>query len=259
VYVTADDGARIYVEAAPDNGKPPLLFSNSLGTNLHMWDAQMAPFSEHFRIIRHDSRGHGRSDAPKGPYSIDRLGRDTVSVLNGVGVKKAYFCGLSKGGMIGQWLGANAPDRVERLVLCNTAAHMPGEDLWNTRIEIVTKAGMGPLAEGVVERWLTKPFREANPGEAARIVAMLLATPPLGYAASCAAVRDMDQRESNKTIKAPTLIVAGDKDPATPPERGQQIHEQVAGSKIVVLNASHLSNIEATKAFNQVVLDFLTR
>jgi 3-oxoadipate enol-lactonase len=259
VYVTADDGARIHVEAAPDNGKPPLLFSNSLGTNLHMWDAQMAPFSEHFRIVRYDSRGHGRSDAPKGPYAIDRLGRDALAVMNGVGMKKAYFCGLSKGGMVGQWLGAHAPDRVERLVLCNTAAHIPAPDLWNQRIEIVTKAGMGPLAEGIVERWLTKPFREANAGETTRITSMVLATPPLGYAACCTAIRDMDQRESDRTIKAPTLVVIGDKDPATPPDRGQQIHELVAGSKIVALNAAHLSNIEATKAFNQVVLDFLTR
>ena len=109
MHVTTDDGARIYVEAAPDNGKPPILFSNSLGTNLHMWDAQMEPFGEHFRIIRYDSRGHGRSDAPKGPYTVERLGRDAVAVLNAVGVKKTYFCGLSKGGMVGQWLGAHAP------------------------------------------------------------------------------------------------------------------------------------------------------
>lgn len=257
MFVKADDGTRLHVEPAPDNGKPALILSNSLGTNLHMWDAQIAPFSDHFRVIRYDSRGHGRSDAPKGPYSIERLGRDAVSVMNGVGVRKASFCGLSKGGMVGQWLGAHAPERIERLVVCNTAAHMPAQDLWNQRIDIVTKNGMGPLAEGIVDRWLTKPFREANAKETARIVSMVLATPPVGYAACCAAIRDMDQREADKTITAPTLIVIGDKDPATPPDRGQQIHELVPGSKVAVLNAAHLSNVEATKAFNQVVLDFL--
>jgi 3-oxoadipate enol-lactonase len=224
-----------------------------------MWDAQMAPFSEHFRIIRYDSRGHGRSDAPKGPYAIERLGRDAVAVLNGVGIRKTFFCGLSKGGMVGQWLGAHAPDRVERLALCNTAAHIPAPDLWNQRIEIVTKNGMGPLAEGIVDRWLTGPFREGNADETARITAMVLATPPLGYAACCAAIRDMDQRDSDRTISAPTLIVIGDKDPATPPDRGQQIHELVPGSEIVTLDAAHLSNIEATKAFNKAVLTFLAR
>ncbi len=259
MFVTMDDGARIHVEALPENGKPTLLFSNSLGTNLHMWDAQMAPFAERFRILRYDSRGHGRSDAPKGPYTVERLGRDAVAVLDGVDIDKTYFCGLSKGGMVGQWLGAHAPDRVERLALCNTAAHIPAADLWNQRIEIVTRNGMAPLAEGIVDRWLTNDFRESHPDETARITRMVLATSALGYAACCAAIRDMDQRESDKTIRAPTLIVIGDKDPATPPDRGQQIHELVPGSEIVTLDAAHLSNIEQTKAFNKAVLDFLTR
>jgi 3-oxoadipate enol-lactonase len=258
MHVTTDDGTRIYVEAAPDNGKPPLVFSNSLGTNLHMWDAQMAAFGEHFRVIRYDSRGHGRSDAPKGPYSIERLGRDALAVFDALGLKRTSFCGLSKGGMVGQWLGAHSPQRLERLVVSNTAAHMPALDLWNQRIEIATTRGMAPLAKGIVERWFTPEFRAANPAEVERITNMVLATPPLGYAACCVAIRDMDQREAIRSIAVPTLVVVGEKDPATPPDRGEEIHRLVAGSRLARIDASHLSNIEKTDAFNRTVLAFLT-
>jgi 3-oxoadipate enol-lactonase len=259
MHVTTDDGARIYVEAAPDNGKPPLVFSNSLGTNLHMWDAQMAAFGGHFRVIRYDSRGHGRSDAPKGPYSIERLGRDALAVFDALGLKRTSFCGLSKGGMVGQWLGAHAPDRLERLVVSNTAAHIPAPDLWNQRIETATHKGMAPLAKGIIERWFSPEFRAANPAEVERVTNMVLATPPLGYAACCGAIRDMDQREAIKGITLPTLVVIGEKDPATPPDRGQEIHKLIAGSEVALLDAAHLSNIEKTDDFNRAVLGFLTR
>jgi 3-oxoadipate enol-lactonase len=259
MYIATDDGARIHVETAPDNGKPPLVFSNSLGTNLHMWDAQMPAFGEHFRVIRYDSRGHGRSDPPKGPYSIERLGRDALAVFDGLGIKRAYFCGLSKGGMVGQWLGANASDRIERLVVSNTAAYIPAPDLWNQRIEIATNKGMGALAKGIIERWFTPEVRANDPGEVGRVNAMLLATPSLGYAACCFAIRDMDQREAIKGVTVPTLVVIGERDPATPPDRGQEIHQLIKGSKLALLDAAHLSNIEKTDAFNRAVLGFLTQ
>ncbi len=260
MFVTTDDGVQIYVEAEPDNGKPPLLFSNSLGTNLAMWDAQLEPFRESFRIIRYDSRGHGRSDAPAGHYTIERLGRDALAVLDALGIERTYFCGLSKGGMVGQWLGANAPERVVRMALCNTAAHVPVPDLWNHRIEVASSEGMEPLHDGIIERWFTEDFRKGNPGEVERVGAMVLSTPGIGYAACSAAIRDMDQREAIKAINVPTLVVVGEHDPATPPEAGRGIHELIDGSEFVVIEgAAHLSNIEQTEAFNRAVLGFLTR
>lgn len=260
MHVTMDDGVRIYVEAEPDNGKPPLLFSNSLGTNLGMWDAQVAPFGQSFRVIRYDSRGHGRSDAPDGHYSIERLGRDALAILDALEIESAYFCGLSKGGMVGQWLGANAPERIERMALCNTAAFTPTPDLWNHRIKVASSEGMEPLADGIIERWFTEDFRNNNSGEIERVGAMVLSTPGVGYAACSAAIRDMDQRESIKTIKVPTLVVAGASDPATPPTAGREIHERIDDSEFVVIEgAAHLSNIEQTDAFNRAVLGFLTR
>lgn len=259
MLVTMDDGAQIHVEAAEDSGKPSLLFSNSLGTNLHMWDAQMDTFGDVFRVVRYDSRGHGRSDAPEEFYSIERLGRDALAILDALGIERTYYCGLSKGGMVGQWLGVNAPDRVERMALCNTAAHIPLPDLWNQRIEVASNQGMAALADGIIERWFTKEFREGNPTEIERVGAMVLSTPGVGYAACCAAIRDMDQRDAITAITVPTLVVAGEKDPATPPERGREIHQLIAGSELALLDAAHLSNIEQTDEFNRVVLDFLTK
>jgi 3-oxoadipate enol-lactonase len=259
MFVTMDDGARIYVEAAPENGKPPLLFSNSLGTNLHMWDAQIDDFGRSFRIIRYDSRGHGRSDAPEGSYTIERLGRDALMVLDALGIERTYFCGLSKGGMVGQWLGANAPERIVRMAICNTAAHIPAPDLWNQRIEIALSKGMAPLRKGIIERWFTETFRESEPAEIDRVAEMVVTTPDVGYAACCAAIRDMDQREAIKTVTVPTLVVIGERDPATPPERGREIHGLIPGSRLAALDAAHLSNIEQTAAFNRTVIDFLTQ
>jgi 3-oxoadipate enol-lactonase len=259
MHVTMDDGARIYVEAEADNGKPPLLFSNSLGTDLHMWDAQMGPFGEAFRVIRYDSRGHGQSDLTEGLYTMDRLGRDALAVLDAFKIERTYYCGLSKGGMVGQWLGGNAPERIERMAVCNTAAYIPNPDLWNTRIEIATNKGMPALCDGIIERWFSEDFRKNNPAEIERVAAMVLATPGPGYAACCAAIRDMDQRETDKGISAPTLVVIGAKDPATPPEHGREIHSLIAGSQLVELDAAHLSNIEQTDAYNSAVLNFLTQ
>lgn len=260
MIVTTDDGARIHVEAEPDNGKSPLLFSNSLGTNLNMWDDQIEDFSKHFRIVRYDSRGHGRSDAPEELYSIERLGRDALAILDALEIDRAYFCGLSKGGMVGQWLGANAPERIERMALCSTAAHSPTPDLWNHRIQVASSEGMAPLADSIIERWFTEDFRQKNKAEVERVTGMVLTTPGAGYAGCSAAIRDMDQREAIKTITVPTLVVAGNADPATPPAAGREIHEAIEGSEFVVIeNAAHLSNIEQREAFNRGVLDFLTR
>lgn len=252
------NGTRLHYRFDGPEDAPVLLLSNSLGTDLSMWDGQVASFSRYFRLLRYDSRGHGRSAAPEGPYSIDTLGQDALGLLDAVGVSRAHFCGLSKGGMVGQWLAVNAPARIDRLVLCNTSAHLPPRSLWDERIAAVTEGGIEAVADGVIERWFTAGFRNAHDEDVARVRAMLLATNPAGYAACCAAIRDMDQRDSAPAITALTMIVVGAHDPATPPAHGRFLQHAIHGSRLATLDAAHLSNIEAAAAFNQAVVTFLT-
>ncbi|MGX1305513.1 3-oxoadipate enol-lactonase [Amorphus suaedae] len=256
--ITTDDGIALHVRRDGDPGKPAVLLSNSLGTDLTMWDDQVAPLVEHFHVVRYDVRGHGKSDAPAGDYTIDRLGKDAVAVLKGFGIEKAAFCGVSMGGMVGMWLGVHAPGRVTRLALCNTAAMMPPKDAWQQRIDTVLADGMAAIVDAVVARWFTEPFIENEPEKVARVRAMLLETAPAGYAGCCAAIRDMDQRSAISGIGRPTLVVAGADDPATPPARGEEIAAAIKGAELEILpDCAHLSNIEQTQLFNARVIPFL--
>ena len=250
------DGCPIHVEIEGPERAPALMLSNSLGTNLHMWDDQAAELATRFRLVRYDSRGHGRSGAPRGPYSIDRLGRDAIAVMDALGLKTVNWCGLSKGGMVGMWLGSNAPERISKLILSNTACHMPAADIWGQRITTARSQGMAPLVEGTLERWFTKGFRERAPQEVTRVRDMLLATPPEGYAACCEAIRDMDQRESIKRITAPTLIICGRHDPATNVEAAEAIRSRIPGSALTLLDAAHIANIEQPDDYTETVLGF---
>jgi 3-oxoadipate enol-lactonase len=222
-----------------------------------MWDAQVAPFTQHFRLVRYDRRGHGKSGVPKGPYTMERLGRDVLAVLDGLGVKKVNWCGLSMGGMVGQWLGANAPERVERLVLTNTSSFFPDKNGWNERLKLVEEKGIAAFAAPNMARWFTKGFLEREPQTVAGIQAMFAATPLEGYLACGAAVRDMDQRELLPRIKAPTLVIAGKHDGATPPEANEYISNHIPGAKFALVDAAHLSNIEQSEAYTKAVLAFL--
>jgi 3-oxoadipate enol-lactonase len=251
------EGARLYYQLEGHETAPVLMLSNSLGTALEMWDPQVRAFTMRYRLLRYDSRGHGRSAVTPGPYTIERLGRDALALVDALGLQRVMFCGLSKGGMVGQWLGANAPDRVEKLVLCNTSAHIGAPEVWNQRIETVQAMGMGAIVPGVIERWFTQPFRESAPEEVAKVRAMLEATDPEGYVAACAAVRDMDMRDAIRGIRAPTLVIAGYHDLSTPPEMAREIVDSVPGASMVTLDAAHLSNIEAQADFTKAVLDFL--
>ncbi len=257
--VTTGDGVKIHYEVEGRKDGPPLVFSNSLGTNLHMWDGQLdAATALGFRVIRYDQRGHGKSDVPTGEYALERLGADVIDMLDALDVERAMFCGLSMGGMTGIWLALNHPRRFTRMAQCNTAVWLPPPELWNERIRAVTHGGMEAVAEGVVERWFTLAFRQAEPGETDRVRAMILATKPAGYAGCCAAIREMDMRDFLGTIEAPTLIVIGAHDPATTPERGEYIVERIPGAQKAVLEAAHLSNVERCDDFNRAVLGFLT-
>jgi 3-oxoadipate enol-lactonase len=252
------DGVEFNVTLDGPENAPPLMLSNSLGTNLHMWDPQIPELTKHFRVIRYDSRGHGQSGAPDGPYSIEELGRDALAIMDALELDQVHWMGLSKGGMIGQWLLTHAPERIGRAVLANTGSHMPPPDLWNQRIRTAIDKGMEELTPGVIERWFTPEFRAREPETVEKIVRMLHTTPAHGYAGSCSAIRDMDQRESIRSVTNPVLVVVGSRDPATPPEMGRHIADTIRGARIVTLNAAHLSNIEQADAFNQAVIDFLT-
>lgn len=251
-----DEEFNVQIDGPED--APALMLSNSLGTNLHMWDGQMGVLTKHFRVIRYDSRGHGKSVAADGPYSIEQLAKDALHILDALGIKKAHFMGLSMGGMVGMWLLTHARERIGRAVLCNTGAFMGSPDIWNMRIRAARNGEIESIVPGTIDRWFTKDFQEDSPDAVRRIAAMVRSTPPLGYASCCAAIRDMDQREAIRSISNPVLVVVGKHDPATPPAMGGLIAASIKGARLIDLEAAHLSNIEAETAFNRTVTAFLT-
>jgi 3-oxoadipate enol-lactonase len=255
--IKTDDGCMIHVEVEGPERAPVLMLSNSLGTDLHMWDEQVAPFTLHFRLVRYDRRGHGKSDAPKGPYSMERLGRDVVAVLDGLGIAKINWCGLSMGGMVGQWLGANAAGRIDKLILSNTSCYFPDRSIWDGRIKLVREKGLEGFADPTMERWFTKAFRERAPQAIARMRAMFVATKLEGYIGCGEAIRDMDHRALLAKIAAPTLVIAGRHDLATPLEGNEFIRQHIPGAKIAVLDAAHIANLEQPQAYADTVLGFL--
>jgi 3-oxoadipate enol-lactonase / 4-carboxymuconolactone decarboxylase len=245
---------------------PPLLVSNSLGTDFAMWAPQVALLAASFRVIRYDTRGHGKSSVPAGPYTIDQLGSDVLALLDHLGIVRAHFMGLSMGGLTGLWLAQNAPQRIDRLVIANSGAKIGNAEFWNTRIEGIrrqaSRSGLPglpePVVEGVVERWFTKRFCAIAPQAVAPIRAMLVATSVDGYIANCEAIRDSDLRERLAAVTSPTLVISGTHDPSTPPALGREIASAVPNAEYVELDAAHLSNIEQAGAFNAALLRFLT-
>lgn len=259
LFVTTGDGCQIAYQFDGPEGAPVLLLSNSLGTDMDMWAPQTPAWTAKFRVLRYDQRGHGASDAPAGGYSMDRLGRDAIELLDALNIASVDFCGLSLGGMTGQWLGIREPGRLRRLVLANTSSFMGPPSVWDTRIDLVRAQGMASLADASVERWFTKAFAETGRDSIAPIGAMLQATDPQGYAGCCAAIRDMDMRGTASLIKLPTLIIGGSQDPATPPPHSEALSRAITGSKLVMLEAAHLSNVEQPDAFSSAVTEFLAR
>ncbi|MCB1746255.1 MAG: 3-oxoadipate enol-lactonase [Gammaproteobacteria bacterium] len=249
-----------YEVSGPDDGRA-LLLSNSLASDLHMWDAQVdALHAAGFRVLRYDNRGHGRSAPPPGPLSIEQLADDVAALLDHLGWDAVDYCGLSLGGMIGQMTARRHPGRLRSLVLADTAAHMGPPALWNDRIAAVEAGGMAAVVEATLGRWFTAAARAGTTHAAAiaAVRAAILATSPAGFCACSAAIRDMDQRADIAAITLPTLVVVGAEDPSTPVAAAELIHARIAGSRLVVLpDAAHLANIEQAAAFNAALLEFL--
>ena len=252
-----EDGCRLAWRMEGPQHAPVLVLAHALGASSAMWQPQAAALGDQFRVLRYDSRGHGASDITPGPYSIEQLGRDVLGLIDALGLEKVSFCGLSMGGFVGQWLGANAPHRLHRLVLANTAAYMGPPEAWTARIETALQQGMAAVAEGALARWFTPSYLEAEPQAVERIRQVILANAPQGYAACAAAIAVMDQRQSLRKITVPTLVIGGSEDPATPLACAEELHAAIPDSRLAVLQAAHLSNIEQADRFNALLREFL--
>lgn len=249
--------AEIHYEVQGAEKAPALLLLHSLGVDFGMWDPQMSGFLQRYRVIRYDVRGHGRSAVGAADCSIESLAQDALTVLDAAQIETAHWCGLSLGGMTAMWAAAHRAERVARLVLCNTSAHLPPTSLWQTRMELVRREGMRAVAPAVIERWFTAEFRSSKPETVARIEGMLEATPPEGYAAACGAIAEMNQLNDIRRIAVPTLVICGASDPATPLPHSEALCDAIAQSRLLVLPTAHLSNVERPREFLAAVSDFL--
>ncbi|WP_168381789.1 3-oxoadipate enol-lactonase [Acinetobacter indicus] len=251
--------AEINYQTFGDAAKPALVFSNSLGTNFKMWQPQIDHFQQDFFVICYDTRGHGASSAPQGPYTLDQLGQDVVNLLDHLNMEKAAFCGISMGGLTGQWLAINKPERFSHVVICNTAAKIGQEQAWNERAALVREQGLAPIASTAAGRWFTEPFIQSNAATVATLSNDLGAGSPEGYASCCEALAKADVREQLKDIQVPVFIVAGQQDPVTTVADGEFMQQRIANAELFEINASHISNIEQPEAFNQAVQAFIQR
>jgi 3-oxoadipate enol-lactonase len=235
-------------------GAPVLVLGNSLGTSRAVWERQVAEFRQHFRLVRYDLPGHGGSAAVAGPYTVSGLGAGVLALADSLGVGRFAYCGISLGGMIGMWLAAAAPDRIAALGLVCTSAYLPPADGWRARASQVRAAGMASVSEAAIGRWFTPGFAGRAPSVVGEFRAELKRTDPLGYAGCCEAIAEMDLRESLPGVAAPTLVLAGADDPATPPEHGAAIAGLVPGARLEVVPAAHLATVEAADAVTGALL-----
>ncbi|MGW4379794.1 3-oxoadipate enol-lactonase [Kitasatospora sp. NPDC004531] len=257
-FITTGDGVRLAYRFDGDAHKPVLLLSNSIGTDLHMWDGQVAALTEHFRLLRYDARGHGASDVPSGPYSLDRLGRDVVELLDALGLGRIHVLGLSLGGIVAQWLGIHVPERVDRLVLSNTAAHLGPASQWDQPIaDLLAAPDMRATAEMFLGNWFPAHLLADGNEVVEGFRRTLLATRREGVAGSWAAVRDSDLRRTAALIGSPTLVIAGEHDTVTSAAHGKELAAIIPGARFTVLPTVHLGNVERPKEFVDAVVAFL--
>lgn len=252
------NGIDVFYLTDGDPYKPAIIFSNSLGTDHSMWDGQLEALRRDFYIIRYDTRGHGLTSAPKGPYTIDQLGKDVLALLDYLSIDAAYFCGISMGGLIGQWLAVNASERIEALVIANTASKIGTELAWKERAALVRKEGLNVIAESAPSRWFTPEFYGSCPRDVNELLINLKNMSPEGYASCCEALACEDLRGNISKITIPALILSGTKDPVTTIEDARFMQGQIQESQLLEIPASHISNIEAEVEFNQAIKQFFT-
>ncbi len=254
------NGNQINYELSGKHDAPTVVLSHSLGSSLEMWNPQRAPLEPYYRVLCYDTRGHGSSQAPEGPYTLDQLGEDVVDLMNALKIDSAHFVGLSMGGMIGQYLALKHAERIRSLALCDTAAIIPQEaqPIWQERIDEAREKGLEALVGSTLERWFTPPYLSQNPPGVQLIRRLFLSTPLSGYIGCSEAIRRLNYIEQLSGLKLPTLIIVGQDDPGTPVEAAEEMHKRIPGSRMVVIPAAaHLSNVEQSEAFNQTLLEFL--
>jgi 3-oxoadipate enol-lactonase len=257
---TIENGeVRIHYELSGNEDGELLMFGNSLGSNLRMWDKVIPQLEAKHRILRYDMRGHGASSIPPAPYTLDQLGRDALLLLDYLHIDRLNFCGLSLGGMVAMWLGIHAPQRVNRLILANTAARIGSHEMWDARIAAVTRDGMQALSVLTLDRWFTPQYREQHGNEMIFIRDMIASTDPKGYLACCGVLREADLRSAIPVIQAPCLVITGKHDPATPPSEGRALIAALPHAKYLELDSSHLSAWERADEFAGAVIAFLDK
>jgi 3-oxoadipate enol-lactonase len=245
-----------------DGAGPWLVMSHSLACNVHMWDPQVPELAQRYKVLRFDTRGHGETDAPPGPYTLDMLADDVKGLFDHLGIRECHWVGLSMGGMIGQTFALKYPGVFRSIALCDTTSAYPegAAALWEGRVKVATEQGMEPLVPPTLERWFTEGFRKAQPEKVATIADMIRATPVPGYAGCCAALPKINSTARLKEIACPALVVCGEQDMGTPLAMSQAIHAAMPGSELVVIpNAAHISNLEQPEAFTAALGRFLAR
>jgi 3-oxoadipate enol-lactonase len=255
----AVDGVTLHYEVDGSPASPPLLFINSLGTDLRMWNAQVEAVQPHFRVIRFDCRGHGESGRSDSPLTVERLAWDAIALLDELKISSAHMCGLSLGGLIVMQIAGRHEGRVQRAVFANTATRIGTQTGWDARIAAVRAGGMAAVRSVVVARFLSEAFRQAEPESVMAVEQMLKHTDPEGYVQACAAIRDADLREAAGRITAPSLVIAGSLDEATTPAQAESLRDTIRGARLETLDAAHLSNVERPEEFSQLLLSFLRK
>lgn len=259
MQLTVKDISVNYEFSGRENA-PVVMCSHCLAGSINIWDSQMEVLKEKYGILRYDIRGHGNTPAPEEDYTMELLADDALAIMDELGIDKAHFMGISMGGMIGQTLALEHPERVSSLILCDTACQVPEESLpiWEERIAAARQYGMEALADGTMERWLSPEFQKKYPEVTQKIRDIVVSTPVNGFAGCCRAISRFDVKDRLPQLSLPILIMVGENDPGTPVEASRQIQKQIGGSRLEVLpGAFHLSNVEASEAFNTVLLDFL--
>ena len=255
------NGVETHYEVHGREGAPWLVFSHSLACSVRMWDGEVARLKDKYRVLAYDTRGHGQSAAPQGPYTLEQLADDLFLLLKHLKVERPHYVGLSMGGMIGQTAALKYPSLFRTLVLCDTTSRYPAEaaPMWQERIKVAESKGMAPLVQATLERWFTEGFRKNHPDKVKPVARLIEQTPVAGYVGCCAAIPKINVTARLKEIRTPTLVICGNEDPATPPAMAREIQQNIPGAKLeLIAQAAHLSNIEQPEAFNRALAGFLS-